>query len=261
MIVRNQEPLIKISEVGKAYRTRSETRQVLEKVSLIINAEDRIAFVGPNGSGKTTLLRIILGIDAADEGTAKLSDTLDGRAIGYVPQDYRNALFPWLRLHANLALANGGCKRGDALFGELSKQAAETYRKLSDVFRVRLDMGKYPYQLSGGEQQIFLLIRALIQKPKLLILDEPLSAVDFGRRRFIHDFLGDWTHSTHCTLLFASHDFEEAVMLSNRVVVLCADSGELKQIIEVNLPWPRTTEVKTDPRFASAVNEIIASVL
>src|SRR5438128_10260561 len=106
------EPLIKISEVSKTYRTRSETRQVLEKVSLSIEAEDRIAFVGPNGSGKTTLLRILLGIDTADEGTVKLSSALDGHAIGYVPQDYRNALFPWLRLHANLALANGACKPG-----------------------------------------------------------------------------------------------------------------------------------------------------
>ena len=255
------EPLITISEVSKAYRTRSEHRQVLEKVSLNIEAGDRIALVGPNGSGKTTLLRILLGIDKADEGVVKLSDMLDGHAISYVPQDYRNALFPWLRLRANLALANGACKHGDALFGELSKEGADAYRKFSDVFRVSLDLDKYPYQLSGGEQQIFLLIRALIQKPTLLVLDEPLSAVDFGRRRFIQDFLGDWTHRTGCTMLFASHDFEEAVMLSNRVIVLCADSGELKNIIEVDLLWPRTAGMKTDPRFVAAVNEIISSVL
>src|SRR6266568_4260351 len=110
------EPLIKISEVSKSYRTRSENRCVLEKVSLNIDAEDRIAFVGPNGSGKTTLLRILLGIDAADEGTASLSNALDGHAIGYVPQDYRNALFPWLRLHANLTMANGASVNGQAVF-------------------------------------------------------------------------------------------------------------------------------------------------
>src|SRR5258706_3120462 len=188
------EPLITIREVSKTYRTRSEDRQVLEKVSLNIDAEDRIAFVGPNGSGKTTLLRILLGIDSADEGTAKLSDALDGHAIGYVPQDYRNALFPWLRLHANLALANGACADGQALFADLSTEAVDSYRKFSDKFRVSLDLQKYPYQLSGGEQQIFLLIRSLIQKPKLLVLDDPLSAVDFGRRRFIQDFLADWTN-------------------------------------------------------------------
>ena len=255
------EPLIKISEVSKSYRTRSENRQVLEKVSLNIEAEDRIAFVGPNGSGKTTLLRIILGIDTADEGTASLSSALDGHAIGYVPQDYRNALFPWLRLHANLAMANGASVNGQAVFGKLSSEAADSYRKFSGEFRVSLDLQKYPYQLSGGEQQIFLLIRALIQKPKLLVLDEPLSAVDFGRRRFIQEFLGEWTNRTRCTLLFASHDFEEAVMLSNRVIVLCADSGALKKTIEVNLPWPRNAKVKEEPQFIAAVNEIISTVL
>jgi NitT/TauT family transport system ATP-binding protein len=255
------EPLIKISQISKTYRTRSESRQVLEKVSLNIDAEDRIAFVGPNGSGKTTLLRILLGIDTADEGTAKLSSVLDGHAIGYVPQDYRNALFPWLRLHANLALANGACKNGDSIFGELSKEITDSYRRFSEVFRVGLDLEKYPYQLSGGEQQMFLLIRALIQKPKLLVLDEPLSAVDFGRRRYIQHFLVDLIHDTKCTLLFASHDFEEAVMLSNRVIVLSGDSGELKKIIEVDLPWPRTAEVKSDPRFDTAVEAIISTVL
>lgn len=254
-------PLINIREVSKVYRTRAEKRQVLEKISLSINAEDHVAFVGPNGSGKTTLLRILLGIDTADQGTARLSNTLDGHAIGYVPQDYRNALFPWLRLHANLALARGACANGQALFGKLNTEAAHSYRKLSGEFRVSLDLQKYPYQLSGGEQQIFLLIRALIQKPRLLVLDEPLSAVDFGRRRFIQDFLGAWIHRTHCTLLFASHDFEEAVMLSDRVIVLSSDSGELKKIIDVNLPWPRAATVKADPQFGAAVNDIISTVL
>jgi len=255
------EPLIKINQISKTYRTRSENRQVLEKVSLDIDAEDCIAFVGPNGSGKTTLLRILLGIDAADEGNAQLSSALDGHAIGYVPQDYRNALFPWLRLHANLALANGACRNGDSIFGDLSKQATDSYRSFSEVFRVSLDLEKYPYQLSGGEQQMFLLIRALIQKPRLLVLDEPLSAVDFGRRRYIQQFLADLLHDTKCTLLFASHDFEEAVMLSNRVIVLSGDSGKLKKIIEVNLPWPRTAQVKSDPRFSAAVEAIISTVL
>src|ERR1051325_4045226 len=196
------EALVTIGDVSKCYRTRNEARQVLEKVSLRVESQDRVAFVGPNGSGKTTLLRIILGIDAPDTGTANLSRSLDHNAIGYVPQDYRNALFPWLRLHANLSLANGACQNANAFIRPLSDEGLQAYRKFSETFRVNLNLEKYPYQLSGGEQQIFLLMRAVIQKPKLLVLDEPLSAVEFGRRRFIQDFLGYWMHRSACTLLF-----------------------------------------------------------
>ncbi len=255
------EPIINITDVSKSYRTRSEERRVLERVSLSIDTGDRVAFVGPNGSGKTTLLRIILGIDVPDTGTATLSRELNSNGIGYVPQDYRNALFPWLRLERNLALADGARVNAHRLVGPLSAEAVQSYQKFSQTFRVAFDLQKYPYQLSGGEQQIFLLIRAVIQNPGLLILDEPLSAVDFGRRRFIQDFLGDWIHRTGSTLLFASHNFEEAVMLSNRIVVLSPDSGALKKIIDIDLPWPRTVALKTDSRFAVAVNEIISSVL
>ncbi len=255
------EPLITIKDVSKVYRNQREDRNVLAGVSLEINAGERIAFVGPNGSGKTTLLRILLGIDTADRGTVSLSAALKEHTIGYVPQDYRNALFPWLRLRANLSLAHGVGKQGYLFCDELSQQGMESFRRFCEVFRISLDLEKYPYQLSGGEQQMLLLIRALIQQPKLLVLDEPLSAVDFARRRYIQRLLADLVYSTHCTLLFASHDFEEAVMLSDRVIVLCNDSGAIKRTIEVKLDWPRTAEVKDDPRFGAAVDEIISTVL
>jgi ABC-type nitrate/sulfonate/bicarbonate transport system ATPase subunit len=255
------DAIINVSDVSKSYRTRSEQRQVLEKVSLSVASGDRVAFVGPNGSGKTTLLRIILGIDLPDSGTATFTATSDNNLVSYVPQDYRNALFPWLSLKGNLALGNVSHVNSHRLVAELDEQALDTYREFSQIFHVVLDLRKYPYELSGGEQQIFLLIRAVIQKPKLLVLDEPLSAVDFGRRRFIQEFLGDWVHRTDTTLLFASHNFEEAVMLSNRIVVVSPDSGAIKTIINVDLPWPRNTTAKDDSRFTAAVNEIISSVL
>jgi NitT/TauT family transport system ATP-binding protein len=257
------EPLVKLRKVSKSFSSRAGLRQVLEDVDLEIASGERISLVGPNGSGKTTLLRIILGIDEPDTGAVSHHWPNNARNISYVPQDYRNALFPWLRLSSNLALANGGGRSRfpSSQSSGVASDASKEYEVLAQAFRLPLDLTKYPYQLSGGEQQIFLLLRAIVSRPSLILLDEPLSAVDFGRRRLILEHLGKWIPDTKATLVFASHDFEESVMLADRVIVMARRSGQVKATIRIDLPWPRNLEMRSDPLFRSVVDQITKAVI
>ena len=232
-------------------------------MTLDMHGGERIALVGPNGSGKTTLLRIILGIEQPDEGCVVINGLDTKYCISYVPQDYRNALFPWLRLKKNLALEKGRRTRCQQASGGdvVSINPQEEYSSLSKDFHLALDLSKYPYQLSGGEQQIFLLMRAILAYPVLMLLDEPMSAIDFGRKRLILHHLARWLPERNASLVFASHDFEEAVMLADRVNVFARQSGRLKATIAVDLPWPRTLEMRTSERFRALVDEVTNAVI
>ncbi len=246
---------IRLRDVSKSYTHRGGVRAVLSNVSMEIEAGERVAFVGPNGSGKTTLLRIILGLDALDSGSIDGVPPLDTRAIAYIPQDYRSALFPWFRLARNLSLAtNVGAIQPEKPAAMHTAMQADT--DLLTHLRVTFDLDKFPYELSGGEQQIFLLARAVMQRPRVLVLDEALSAIDFGRKRLIQAYLGKWIANSRCTLLFASHDFEEAVMLADRVVVLERDRGNIKAVIPVDLPWPRTPATRSEVSFQASVERV-----
>jgi NitT/TauT family transport system ATP-binding protein len=258
-----REPLVQLSHVSKTFTSRDGQRRVLEDISFQIDRGERVALVGPNGSGKTTLLRIVLGIEHPDEGSIVLNGADTKYCISYVPQDYRNALFPWLRLSANIALANGNRMRCERASGGEAKPIESTteYSELAERFHLPLDISKYPYQLSGGEQQIFLLMRAMLAYPVLMLLDEPMSAVDFGRKRLILQHLASWIPKRNISLIFASHDFEEAVMLADRVHVFARRSGRLKATVEVDLPWPRTLELRQDIRFRSLVDQVTSAIL
>lgn len=246
--------LIQLRGVSKAYPARRGRRWALANFDLDVADGERIAVVGPNGSGKTTLLRVALGIESPDTGTVSIRGGLTRNVVSYVPQDYRNALFPWMRLRSNLALVNNAQSGSGRL-------CTDAYAELSDLVKLRVDLSKFPYELSGGEQQIFVLLRALVANPTLLVLDEPLSAVDFGRKQLIQQYLASWLHGRTTTLLFASHDFLEAVLLSDRVVVLERDSGQVQTTVAVELPWPRTLEMRDRPEFRTLVDEIMAVLL
>ena len=246
--------VVQLVAVQKAVHSPAGHRQVLNGIDLSVNRGERVAFVGPNGSGKTTLLRVLLGADPADSGKVSVnSDCL--RGVSYVPQDYRNALFPWLRLSTNLTLAFSTVNSDHA------PPTEESYKELEQTFCVSLDLDKYPYQLSGGEQQIFVLSRAILTRPSLLILDEALSAVDYGRRRRIQEFLGAWLPETGCTFICATHDFEEAVLLSDRVLAFDSRTGTLAASVDVPLGWPRGHQARETNEFRAAVEHLIETVL
>lgn len=231
-----------LEKVFKRFESSGVVRDVLNDVSLTLREGERVSLVGPNGSGKSTLLRISLGLDIQDSGSVH-AVSLDLGPVGFVPQDYRSGLFPWLNLKQNLLLPF----RND---GPRSSEFAilERYDATARLFGFSADLTKYPYQLSGGEQQIFSLIRALTTMPRLLVLDEPLAAVDFGRRQAIVHHLADWLVAHPCGLVAVSHSFDEAILLADRVYVL-STTGKIVQNLEVRLPWPRRVDMRLSAEY------------
>ncbi len=251
-------PLIQITGLSKTFHSGSEHRVVLQDVTITCCRGERIALVGPNGSGKTTLLRILLGIEDPDAGT--VVSNFPRLATTYLPQDYRNAFLPWLNVKQNLALASlRGQRNGESRLAlpAFSAELSKRYDDIANNFGLAVNLSKYPYQLSGGEQQLILLIRGLLAEADLHVLDEPLSAVDYGKRMAVVDMLSVHFANTNSTIIFSTHDFEEAVRLADRVIVLSRNTAQICADIEVEFPWPRPESIRRTPEFRGIVDVIV----
>jgi ABC-type nitrate/sulfonate/bicarbonate transport system ATPase subunit len=219
--------------------------QALEPTNLAVAANDFITILGPSGCGKSTLLRIVAGLDRPTTGRV----LLDGREVrgpgpdrGMVFQSY--TLFPWLTVAENIE------------FGLKEKGLPERERReivAAYVEKVGLTgfENHWPAQLSGGMQQRTAIARALANDPEILLLDEPFGALDNQTRSLMQELLlGIWEREQK-TVLFVTHDIEEAIFLASRVVVLTARPGRIKAEIGVDLPHPRHYTVKTSPEFSA----------
>ncbi len=225
-------------DTGKGKRT-----QALLPVDFEVNDNDFVTILGPSGCGKSTLLRIVAGLERPSTGRA----LLDGRPVegpgadrGMVFQSY--TLFPWLTIAQNICF--GLRERGMA-------QAEQKER--CDYFVAKVGLrgfeNHYPKQLSGGMQQRTAIARALANDPKILLLDEPFGALDNQTRVLMQELLlGIW-ESARKTVLFVTHDIDEAIFMANRVAVFSARPGRIKSDIAVNLPHPRHYTIKTSLEF------------
>ncbi len=217
----------------------------LQPTDLDIARNDFVTVLGPSGCGKSTLLRIVAGLDFPSTGTV----TLDGREVkgpgadrGMVFQSY--TLFPWLTVRDNIA------------FGLREKGMAEAEKNeivASYVAKVGLRgfENHWPKQLSGGMQQRTAIARALANNPKILLLDEPFGALDNQTRGLMQELLlGIWEREQK-TVIFVTHDIEEAIFMASRVVTMTARPGRIKSITPVNLPHPRHYTIKASPEFSA----------
>ena len=212
--------------------------KALERIDLEIADNDFLRILGPSGCGKSTLLRIVAGLEVPSTGKA----LLDGQPVerpgpdrGMVFQSY--TLFPWLTVRENI------------LFGTRSTPAK------TDSLMVKVGLkgfeNHYPKQLSGGMQQRTALARALANDPKILLLDEPFGALDNQTRALMQELLlGIW-EADRKTVLFVTHDIDEAIFMASRVAVMSARPGRLKTIVPVGLPHPRHYTMKTTPEFSA----------
>lgn len=215
----------------------------LSPVDLAVAPNDFITLLGPSGCGKSTLLRIVAGLDRASTGRV----VLDGRAVvgpgperGMVFQSY--TLFPWLTVAENIGY--GLAERGVA---EVRRR--ETIAHYVDRMGLRGFERHWPKQLSGGMQQRTAIARALANDPAILLLDEPFGALDNQTRALMQELLlGIWERDRK-TVLFVTHDIEEAIFLASRVVVMSARPGRIKADLAVELPHPRSYRVKTTTEF------------
>ncbi|MEO0854119.1 MAG: ABC transporter ATP-binding protein, partial [Cyanobacteria bacterium J06648_11] len=201
---------------------------------------------GPNGCGKSTLLNMISGLAPYDEGQILFDGKpLSETKIGYVFQNYRDALFPWLRAVDNIEypLKVRGMERS-----ERKRRVSQ----LVDSFGIKINLKAYPYQLSGGQQQLVSILRALVTQPEVLFLDEPFSALDYETTLFIRDKLQDIFQTSQLTMVMISHDLEEAVFMADRVVLLTKAPTRIAEIVRFNADRPRTAATLTSFDFVKA---------
>jgi NitT/TauT family transport system ATP-binding protein len=198
---------------------------------------------GPNGCGKSTLINMISGLIPLDAGEALFEGkTLRETVIGYVFQNYRDAMFPWKRAIDNIKypLKLAGKSRGetDARVDELIAS-----------FDVKFDLKRYPYELSGGQQQLVSIMRALAPHPEVLFLDEPFSALDYEMTLFMRDKLQEIFLATGLTMVLVSHDLEEAVYLADEVLLLTKRPTRIAEVVRFDAPRPRHDSTLADADF------------
>lgn len=223
--------------------------RVLHDVDLELPAGSFTSLVGPSGCGKTTLLRIIAGLETADGGTIELRGQGGGAPrLGVVFQ--QGSLLPWKSVQRNVAL-------GLELAGMSRAEIGDRVAKALALVHLTGSERKYPHQLSGGMQQRAGIARALAMEPDLLLMDEPFAAVDAQTREELHDELLAIWEGTGKTVLFVTHSIDEAIVLSDEVVVLGARPGRVLQRFPIDLPRPRTEEkARMVPEFSQLRHEI-----
>lgn len=227
---------IVIKGVNKVFEDKGkESLKVLEDINLEIHPGEFISIIGPSGCGKSTLLRAIAGLDTPTSGTIHVGDELvegPSRHRGFVFQNAR--LFPWDDVWHNVAagLIAGKCLKGNE---ELVDQYIE-------MVGLKGFEKAFPKELSGGMAQRVSLARALINLPGVLLLDEPLGALDaLTRMTMQEEILRIW-RKERMTMLFVTHDVDEAIFLADRVLVMSAKPGKVKEVVTIDLPSPRTRD-------------------
>jgi NitT/TauT family transport system ATP-binding protein len=234
-------PILQVRGVSR----RFDATLALEATDLHVAENDFVTILGPSGCGKSTLLRIVAGLDQPTSGEV----LLDGRRIeapgadrGMVFQSY--TLFPWLTVIDNVCfgLRERGLPRAEQL-------------EVANAFIAKVGLRgfehHFPKQLSGGMQQRTAIARALATGPRILLMDEPFGALDHQTRGLMQELLLAVWEAERKTVLFVTHDIEEAIFMANRVVVMTARPGRVKDDVPVPLAHPRHYTVKTEPRFSA----------
>jgi NitT/TauT family transport system ATP-binding protein len=233
-----------VSRVFAAMRGGAPTR-ALEPVTLAVADNDFVTILGPSGCGKSTLLRLIAGLDRPTTGRIMLNGapvSEPGPDRGMVFQSY--TLFPWLTVADNIAF---GLREKGVPVRRRSEVVGEWLGRIGLTGFAQ----HYPKQLSGGMQQRTAIARALANDPEILLLDEPFGALDNQTRALMQELLlGIWERERK-TVLFVTHDIEEAIFLASRVVVMTARPGRIKADVAIDLPHPRHYTIKTSPEFSA----------
>ena len=204
-----------------------------------------VSIFGPNGCGKSTLINVISGLMPMDGGAVMFKGKpIAETKLSYVFQNYRDALFPWMR-------ALGNIQYPLKLLGLDKKTRDRRVEALLAEFDIRIDLHRYPYELSGGQQQTISILRALITDPEILFLDEPFSALDYEMTLFMRERLQHVFMKRRNTMIFVSHDLEEAVQLADRVLLLTRPPTRVAEIVPVDLPWPRDAKSLSHPDFVA----------
>lgn len=242
-----------VENVSKQFVARGRNISALESVNLEIESNEFLTLLGPSGCGKSTLLMMIAGLEDASGGSIEFkgSRTSNGPLTTMVWQKY--ALFPWRTVRRNVGF---GCE----VRRVPSEERAKRVKHFIDAVGLHGFEEAYPHELSGGMQQRVALARALCNEPEVLLLDEPLAALDAQTRALMQlELLSVWD-SHRKTSVYVTHSIDEAVLLGDRIAVMSARPGRIKEIIPVTLPRPRTLEMMTSAEFHAIADRAWLSI-
>lgn len=238
---------LKIDNISKTFKNHDNIHRVLTDISFQVADGEFITLLGPSGCGKTTMLTIIAGFQSADSGVVKLDDnviTVPGPDRAFVFQNY--ALFPWMTVEDNIKFPMVQMKV------PLEKQNI-IMDYLLEISNLKGHEKLYPHQISGGMKQRTALVRALANMPKVLLMDEPLGALDMRMRQKLQAELEEIWKNEKLTIIMVTHDVEEAVYLSDRVILMSTNEGEIVVDQYIDLERPRN---RTSPEFLELVKNL-----
>ena len=242
---------LEISRLHKQFSTKKGTTVALKDINLHVETGEFICAVGASGSGKSTLLRLIAGLDFPTSGEITVDDrpvTGPGADRGMVFQKY--TLYPWMTVQKNVEF-------GLKLLDVPTHKRRETASYYLDIVGLADFAKSLPKELSGGMKQRVAIARALATNPKILLMDEPFGALDIQTKENMQQFLLEIWRKTGCTIFMITHDVTEAVFLSQRIYVLSAQPGTIKQEFKIDLPSDRDYRIKRKPMFHQQAEEIM----
>ena len=234
---------LKVEDLSKKFDTPKGEILALNKINLQIHRREFVTVIGPSGCGKTTLIRILAGLDFPTSGNVLLEGKkMEGPSAerGMVFQDY--TLFPWLSVKKNVMF-------GLEIKGLGTLKAEAEAMEWLEIVGLAKFADAYPGQLSGGMKQRVAIARSLANRPEILFLDEPFGALDAQTRASMQAYLLKIRQNVDVTIFFVTHDLDEAVYLSDRILVLRANPGEIDELIEVPVPRPRDPGQFLTPEF------------
>jgi ABC-type nitrate/sulfonate/bicarbonate transport system ATPase subunit len=225
-------PAVEIQQLTKSFTGQDGSVKALGPVDLVVERGTFVCILGPTGCGKTTLLRLISGLEEPESGSVQVHSHCEGRKalVGYVFQ--QGALFPWMTVHDNVSFPLRARRMRES-------EIREPVSRMLEMVGLTDFSDTHPHQLSGGMQQRVALARSLVMEPDVLLLDEPFSSLDTRTSQNLQGKLLDLWHKTGTTVIFVTHNIEEAVFLSSRVCVLAYRPGRIVREEKIDLPLPR----------------------
>jgi NitT/TauT family transport system ATP-binding protein len=248
--LRQRPVVLEIDRLGKSFDSAKGKVTALQDVSFEVHRKEFVSVIGPSGCGKSTLIRLLAGLDQPTRGAVRLDGKVvdgPGKDRGMVFQGY--TLFPWLTVKDNVTF-------GPRMSGLSAREADHKALEWLDVIGLRRFADHYPDQLSGGMKQRVAIARALANEPRILLMDEPFGALDAQTRAGMQAHLMRVWDSVDLTILFITHDLDEAVYLSDRIVVLAAHPGRIAEVIEVPVPRPRDRSQLLTGSFLATKNRL-----
>ena len=246
--------LLTIEKLGKAYEIPDGSLEAMQDISLEVGEGEFVSIVGPSGCGKSTLMEIVGGLIEPSGGETTIGgNRVEGTdpSVGIVFQ--QESAFPWRTVTENVGF-------GLEMTGVAADERARRSKEMIELVGLGGFEDRYPSELSGGMRQRVAIARTLVMEPKLILMDEPFGALDEQTRLILGEELLRIRDATNATVLFITHSFDEALLLSDRIVVMTARPGRVKKIVENPLPRPRDSTIVSDPEFGRLSGELWESL-